>query len=510
MKIEFQSARRILLPRPPLSRSIYGLFLSFFAFALFAFVSIYPKEASARFKLIKQWVSEEYAEFGLFSVPLPGRPLRDGSIFYWDTTGLSPFPLWRIRGTTITPITGFTPDEGAFDPTFVFNVGDMVVLSGLVNDEPKHFRISGVDVIPLEPELGPVPFTGEYLWTPIGSGTIISGRDASHGRELWMMDETGYSLIADLNKGPESSHPGEVGWNIVPIYDWPTNPGGASVSRLLFTLDDGTTGPEPWAFNPANGSLTLIGDLVEGAEGSHPLWLGDLGVHQYFGTADQHIYKTDGISAVSILNNANIWSYGPYFTSQSVFEFEGDLYPWWDPHGFNQFGYILRISPDDTVRKFDPRSFPIPMRNIELEFVGPFNDEVQIVGKDHSDPYDYLRIDGDVVLYSEALPGPTVRPIIMASTGSDLLVEESASTIYRDDLYCLVDGEAVPVWRKPTDIYYKFKTLVVRGNWVYIRVHDVLALHGLPGGINQLWGMQWPGGCDQPWVEDMVLESSFE
>lgn len=472
--------------------------------------SVYPLGAHARFKLIKQWVAQDYAEFGQFTVPVPGRPLRDGAIYWWDTSENAPYPLWRIRGNSITPITGLTHEEAAFDRAAIFNVGEMVVLFGEKDGVSEHFEIDGMEIIPLEPRLGPVPFTSEYLWSPIATGTIISGRTAEHGRELWFMDESGYSLIADVNEGPESSHPGEVGWNIVPIYDWPEFPRGESVSRLLFTLDDGKTGSEPWVYTAANGSLALIGDLVEGAEGSHPLWLGNLGSNLYFGAVGNQIYKSDGTFASGILDNSFTWTYGPYSISQFVFEFNGDLYPWWQPHGFDQHGYILRISPDDTVKKFDPRYFSPPIQPTELGFVGPFDGEVQIVGEDLYSPYDFLKIVGDEVEYSNALPGPMDRPEIITSNGSELLVEETAGTIHREDIYCIANGEAVPAWRKPTDIYYKAKTLVVRGDWIYIRVIDVLALHGLPGAINQLWGMPWPGGCQQPWVEDMIHEAGFE
>lgn len=464
----------------------------------------YASSTQAAFELIKEWVLTEPLEGGYFNLPGPNWPVSDGSIYFWDTSGFSPYPIWHLQGTTISPVTGFTPATGTFQLVMTFSVGNMVVLSGLLNGEPKHWKIEGNAAMPLESEFGPVPFASEWMWTPIETGTIISGRDEAHGRELWLMDESGYSLIADLKEGPESSHPGEAGWDAVQIHDWYETFVGSNgpESRLVFTLDNGLTGPEPWVYDVEENSLTLIADLIEGPDGSHPWWIGRLGIYHYFGTVDRQIYKSDEITAQSIVESYGSGFYG-YTYAQSVLEFDGDLYPWWRPHGFDPTGYVLRISPDDSIRHFKPRLHALD-NGTELVSLVPYDGVIQMIGDSR-----ILKIDGDDVRHSDAFDGIAGQPEFIAWNDDEWLFQEGENNINEDDIFCLIDGQAKPMWRKPSNIPYAGMSMYGRGDWVYLKVVDHRAIHGDPGGTVQLWGMHWPSGCQQPLVETMVIDSGL-
>ncbi len=466
--------------------------------------AMFPHVAQARFELIKEWVLAESLENGSLSAPFPGWQLADGMVYLWDDNGPSPYRLWRLEGTTLTPVTGFNFDFDRFVPNAIFSQGDRVVLSGTFDGVQGHWSIVGDDVISMEPLLGPVPFYAPYLWTPTDAGVVISARTDEHGRELWLMSEDGYQLIADLNPGAADSHPGSAGWDAVPIYDWHAAFTGAQgpQSRLMFSLDDGSSGSEPWVFDAADQSLTQVGDLVAGEEASHPWWLGSVGETQYFGIIDRQIFRSDETTAISIDDRVGLFSYGSP-SSQHNFVLDGALHAWWGPHAFDSYGYITRINPDDSIEFFRARRFPASP-TLELDSVFPFDGAAQIVSGST-----FLKLQGSELVESDLFTGKAGRPGVITWSESEVLFEEEASGVFQGDVYCLVNDQSVAMWRKPQDIPYAGHSVVRRGGWVYLRTSDPAAIEGEAGGRAQLWGMPFPGGCQQAWPEEFHINASL-
>lgn len=479
-----------------------GHVLPVFLFGLF--LALVTTQAFARFELINEWVIPDPPEGMFYAVAYPDWPLKDGSMFMWDPSGLSDYPLWRVEGNVITPLAGFAPGPGRFQFQVAFNVGDMVVVSGLLDDVRRHWKVEGDGLVSLEPLFGPIPFTGEWLWTPIASGVVFSARTEAHGRELWRMDEQGYHLVFDLNPGPGDSHPGDAGWDAVPIYDWYETfvRSGQPEARLMYSLDDGETGTEPWVFDAETLTLTKVAELAEGADGSHPWWLGSMGGNEYFGTIEKHIFRSDKTSAMRIDDGSGHFSYG-YRHLQHVFGLEGAIYPWWEPHGFDASGYFLRITSDDDFRRFTVRTFPF-LNDEVLVSVFPFDGAVQVVSETKR-----LKLEDDQFVASDLFSGAAKNPGVIAWSESEVMFEETGFGLFKNDVYCLVNGEAVPMWRKPTDLPFERMTWTRRGEWVYLRVEDALARENQAGGRIQLWGMQFPGGCSGPWQENFQITSQL-
>lgn len=464
---------------------------------------IFPLIASARFELIQEWAVNGLGYAYFFA---PSGPYVDGNMYWYDRAGATEFPLWRVQGTTMEPVTGFDLDAEEFDLRLIFNVGNMVVMTGTLNGVQTHFRIDGNAVIPLESEFGPVPFDSEYLWTPMEFGTLISARDVEHGREFWVMDEDGYTFTQDLYKGFESSHPTSAGdWLYVPLYDWYQRETIAD-SKMLLRMDDGISGPEPWMYDRSTNSFQILADLVPGPGGSYPRWLGKLGDNHYFATLDQQIFKTDRVNIQSIENNYQPSNTSPNFKAE--FEFEENLYVWRiDVVGDG--GHVLRITGNDTVTQFIPATPSMP-DNIRIESVFPHNGEVHILGKGRLEGANMLKIMGDDIVHSSVFPETVIDPEISAYTESEMLYWEIAATVFQFDVYCMSNGESVPAWRKPDNFHFKIANYFESADWVYVVAYDILGYDGLPGGRVQLWGMRWPQGCQQPWVEDMILDTGFE
>lgn len=474
-----------------------------FVYFLTAASLLFSQTASARFELIQEWAVDGLG-YAYFSAPRG--PYIDGNMYWHDYARVTEFPLWRVRGTVMEPLTGFTPGEAAFELDVLFNVGNMVVMSGTLDGVIKHWRIDGDSVIPLESAFGPVPFHGEYLWTALQSGTLISARDDTHGREFWFMNQDGYSFTQDLFEGFDNSHPtSSSGWLWVPMYQWfQREP--ITNSRLLLRMDDGNSGPEPWVYDAEANTFQLLADLVPGPEGSYPRWLGALGDYHYFATLDRQIFKTDRVVTQSIEDDYRPSSTLPHFKMD--FEFGGDLYVWRQDLA-DDGGHLLRISSEDEVTQFIPGS-PSLAQDIHIESVFVHDGAVYILGEGYAEDENVLKIDGIKAVPSNPFSGVVVDPLVSNFTEKELLVWEYAATVYQYDVFCITSSGAIPVWRKPNNFHFRIANYYESGNWAYVVAYDVLGFDGKQGGRVQLWGMYWPEGCQQAWVEDMILDVGFE
>jgi len=133
---------------------------------------------------------------------------------------------------------------------------------------------------------------------------------------LWVTNGTpgGTALFKDLNAGAPGSDPGP----------WTTVNG-----RAVFVADSAATGRELWVSDGTAGGTTLLLDAQPGAIGSFPTLLGPLSVNGVVdptrllfllddGTTGQELWVTDGTPAGTVLfKDANAGAFGSFAVGQT-------------------------------------------------------------------------------------------------------------------------------------------------------------------------------------------------
>jgi len=118
---------------------------------------------------------------------------------------------------------------------------------------------------------GPVPDT--FIAVPSGVFFFV-------GNALWKIDATGEERML----------------RAIPGYLWPEKV--AVGDRLVFVVDDGVHGPEPWGSDGTSEGTRVLQDIEPGSEGSYPAGLRVVGDRVLFTAADSFagagIWRTDG------------------------------------------------------------------------------------------------------------------------------------------------------------------------------------------------------------------------
>lgn len=442
---------------------------------------------SARFELVKEWTA---GSSGYPQRPNPSRRFPDGSQYIRDHSEDAPYPIWRLLGNELQPMTGISHEEVPAGSVSFYPLQDWALM--IVNDGEviSHWRMDEQTVVPLEPIWGPIPTTEIRLILSLSEGIIFSGVHPDSGRELWLMDKTGYHLIRDVNPGPADSHPSFV--SLTP------HVGGTSDYRL-FRLDDGTTGLEPWVYR--DGTLGFLADLQAGAEGSWPLRLGVRGDDIYFWGNYHRIFKFDGETASLIIQSSGLAEGGS--PSAGYFLSEGDLYTWRaDCCGWSS--YVGRILPDDTVERL--KTFFPPFDLLEVHSVVPWNGAIETQGPNNNETW---KVSTELPVPSRIFRPWAKIPIVRKYSESELLFQETDYYENKGHVYCLAGEKGRAMWRGQLDGYAR-ADVNDSVDWIYLSFTNNAGQLGEPGGLTQLWAMKWPEGCQDAWPDEVIHSSGFE
>jgi LPXTG-motif cell wall-anchored protein len=141
-----------------------------------------------------------------------------------------------------------------------------------------------IDICPFSNDCG-----GSTQWA-INGGLLIQGNDSLHGYQLYFTDGTAAGtqpLDNNLNAGGNAESPVALG------------------NKILFALDNGTSGREMWYFDTTTGLRGILKDIRLGSEGSAVDSLTKVGNYVYFrannGTDGPELWRTDGTGAGTIM-----------------------------------------------------------------------------------------------------------------------------------------------------------------------------------------------------------------
>ena len=131
---------------------------------------------------------------------------------------------------------------------------------------------------------------GSSIQWAINGGVLTQANDSLHGYQYYFSDGTAagtQSLDNNLDAGGNAESPVALG------------------NKILFALDNGTSGREMWYFDTATGLRGILKDIRVGSEGSGVDSITKAGNYVYFrannGTDGPELWRTDGTGAGTIM-----------------------------------------------------------------------------------------------------------------------------------------------------------------------------------------------------------------
>jgi len=444
--------------------------------------------AFARFELVKEWTSDTG---GLYQHVIATWVFPDGSRYFHDLSPGAEYPVWRLLGHELVPITGISHEQIAGGYAIFYPVQDWVLMIARNGSQVAHWRIEGQDAIPLEPVWGPIPTTKTSLLVTMDEGIIFTGDHPEYGREMWLMDKSGYHLLGDVNPGPANGYEPS-------LY---SNYQGGTGEYLLFELNDGVHGKEPWVYHKGAG-LTLVADIEAGLAHSYPRRIGTRGNEVYFGAVPNRIFKFDGESMSLVQQGGNIRT-SP--RSNAQFRYQGELFAWWEYYEPDP-GFMLRISADDEVQGLSLK-WTYWADPINLHSAAPWNGAIELQGAGRNQT---LRVTPEGTVKSDLFKPWAQAPIVRKFSENELLFQETRyGDTNRDHVFCLTQEAGRTMWKGEVD-GYGAAHISSGGDWIYLNFANNAAELGEPGGVMQVWAMKWPEGCQDAWKEELIYSSSFE
>lgn len=201
-------------------------------------------------------------------------------IYFNGTSQAHGSELWSFNGQTIGEVADINPGQPSSFPAELQSIGNSLYFSA---DDGTHGREPWIfdgqkatmlaDINPGSGSSDPRDFVQVVTPPPAGStspanaSVYFSADDGSHGRELWVANQTGaVSMVADINPGPAGSNPADL---------------TALNGTLYFSANDGSHGAELWKVG-TNGNAQQVADINPGAGSSLPDDLTVVGNTLYF------------------------------------------------------------------------------------------------------------------------------------------------------------------------------------------------------------------------------------
>jgi ELWxxDGT repeat protein len=131
-----------------------------------------------------------------------------------------------------------------------------------------------------------------YLFTRFGSNALFAAEDGIHGRELWMSNGNGATLLRNIAPGALDANPFPLGV----VHD-----------KAVFMAFDDVNGYEPWVTDGSHKNTKLLRNIAPGTNGSAEgsldaaFFNGSLYFPADDGVHGEELWKTDGTRAGTTL-----------------------------------------------------------------------------------------------------------------------------------------------------------------------------------------------------------------
>jgi ELWxxDGT repeat protein len=198
----------------------------------------------------------------------------NGRAVFSATTAAAGTELWVSDGTAPGTVLLLDANAGAGSatPEFLGNlvvggVGQANTLLVLMTTAANGAELWTTDGTPggtaLFKDINPgTGDSGASAWNVVNGRAVFAADDGTNGRELWVSDGTpaGTVLLVDARPGALGSNPTAIGY--VSVNGVPDS------NRMLFLMDDGSTGQELWVTDGTPGGTALFTDANAGVAGS--------------------------------------------------------------------------------------------------------------------------------------------------------------------------------------------------------------------------------------------------
>ncbi|MCB9882333.1 MAG: hypothetical protein H6834_11130 [Planctomycetes bacterium] len=172
-------------------------------------------------------------------------------VFSADTPATGPEP-WYLIGTTPILLADLEPGSAGSHPSQFQVIGSELLMAATIGGNEGLYRVASNGQVTQVATVG-----GVRGLTPFGGGRFLFSGDGGQGHELWITNGSvaGTGMVVEIGTGQRTIDAEPLGLRVT------------TDGAIFFQANDGLTGREPWLWRPG-GAPRLLADLEPGTSGS--------------------------------------------------------------------------------------------------------------------------------------------------------------------------------------------------------------------------------------------------